>query len=78
MSIHAKDEFDPLAIPAIQLGAQGKIGVPAQSDFTGMWTHQLDGPIDPGHTAFMTDDIAGSVDQIKDFRVLAKEIIKGA
>src|ERR1700757_5550442 len=27
MSIHAKDKFDPLAIPAVQLGAQREIGV---------------------------------------------------
>jgi hypothetical protein len=27
MSIHAKEKFDALAIPAIQLGSQGEIGV---------------------------------------------------
>jgi len=62
-----KMNFYPLAIPTIQLGAQRKIGVPAQRDLTGTWTDQLDGSIDPGNTAFMADRIAGPVDQIKDF-----------
>jgi len=62
MSIHAKNELNPLAIPAIQFAAQRKIGVPAQRDLRGMWTDQLNGSIDPGDTAFMADRIAGPVD----------------
>jgi hypothetical protein len=67
MSIHPKNELNPLAIPTIQLGAQRKIGVTAQRDLTGTWTYQLNRPIDPGYTAFMADSVAGPVDQIKDF-----------
>jgi len=37
MSIHAKNELNPLAIPPIQLGAQREIGVSAQRDLTGTW-----------------------------------------
>jgi hypothetical protein len=48
----------PLAIPTIPLGAQRKIGVTAQRDLTGTWTDELDGPIDPGNTSFMADDVA--------------------
>src|SRR5271165_3050024 len=67
MSIHAKNELNPLAIPTIQFAAQRKIGVTAQRDLTGTWTYQLNRPIDPGYTSFMADNIAGPVDQIKDF-----------
>jgi len=67
MSIHAKNELNPLAIPTIQLGAQRKIGVTAQRDLPGSWTYQLNGSIDPGYTAFMADSVAWPVDQVKDF-----------
>jgi hypothetical protein len=42
-----------------------QIRIPTQRDFIGMRTQQFDGPIDPGHTAFMTDPIARPVHQIK-------------
>src|SRR4029077_16616619 len=67
MSIHPKYELNPLAIPTIQLTAQGKIGVTAQCDLPGAWTYQLNSSINPGNTAFMADRIAGPVDQIKHF-----------
>ena len=57
----------PWLSSAIQLGAQREIGVPPQGDLTRIGTNELDGPIDPRHTAFMTDDIARSVNQIKHF-----------
>jgi len=48
MSIHAKNELNPLAIPAIQFAAQRKSGVPAQCDLRGMLDGPLNGSIDPG------------------------------
>ena len=68
MSIHAKNELYPLAIPTIQLGAQRKIGVPAQRDLTGSWTYQLNGSIDPGDAAFMADRKYGIVFSAAHFR----------
>ena len=32
MGIHAKEKFDPLAIPTIQLTGQGEIAIPAQGN----------------------------------------------
>jgi hypothetical protein len=59
MGIHAKDELNALAIPTIQLGAQGKIRVPAQRDLARTWTEPPNGSIDPGYTPFMADRVAG-------------------
>jgi len=63
MRVHLKDEFHSLAIPAIQLTREGKVGVPAQSNAPRMPAHQFDRLIDPRHTTFMTDHVAGTIHQ---------------
>src|SRR6476619_6161032 len=67
VGIHVKKELYSLAVPAIQLGAERKIGVTAQRDLCGTGAQQLNGPIDPGYTAFMAEHIPGTVDQVEDF-----------
>ena len=39
MSIHAKNEFNALAIPTIPVRHQRKIGIPAQRDLCGTRAH---------------------------------------
>ena len=67
MGIHSEYEFDSLPIPPIQFCGQGKVGVSAQGDLSGMWRYQFDSPIDPWHASLMAYDIAGTVDQIEHF-----------
>src|SRR6476646_1348343 len=72
VGIHAKNELYSLAVPAIQLGTERKISVTAQRDLCGTGAQQLNGPIDPGYTAFMADHIPGTVDQVEDFAGLGQ------
>src|SRR6516162_1029085 len=65
MRIHAKDKFDTLAVPTIQLAGQGEIGIPTQGNLSGMLSDYLNSPIYPRHAPFMTDRIARPVNQVE-------------
>ena len=67
MGIHSENEFDSLPIPPVQFSGQGKVGVSAQGDLSGMWRYQFDSPINPRHAALVAHDIAGPIDQIEHF-----------
>ena len=43
----AKMNLTP-SIPSVQFAGEGKVGVSAQGDLSGMWRYQFDGPVDPG------------------------------